>query len=62
MEMGLGWKIAIAVMMLFFVFRLWPTAKNWMENGPKGSSNDWLTAALALGGVMLFVWVLIKLV
>ena len=62
MDMGLGWKIAIAVMLLFFAFRLWPTAKNWMENGPKGSSNDWITAALVLGGVMLFVWVLIKTV
>ena len=62
MELGLGWKIAIAAMMLFFVFRLWPTAKTWMQDGPKGSSNDWITAALVLGGVMVFVWVLIKAV
>lgn len=60
--MGIGWKIAIAAMMLFMVFRLWPTAKSWMENGPKGSSSDWTMAAVLLGGVMLFVWVLTKLV
>ncbi len=60
--MGLAGQIAIAAMMLFFVWRLWPTAKTWMSDGPKGDSNDWLTAALLLGGVMLFVWILIKLV
>ncbi len=55
-------QLAIAGLMLFFVFRLWPTAKEWMANGPKGNSNDWITAAALLGGVMLFVWVLLKIV
>lgn len=62
MNMGLGWKIAIAAMLMYFAFRLWPTAKTWMQDGPKGDSQDWITAAMLLGGVMLFVWVLIKLV
>lgn len=62
MDMGLGWKIAIAAMMLFFVVRLWPTAKSWMQDGPKGNSSDWTMVGLLLGGVMLFVWVLTKLV
>lgn len=62
MEMGMGWKIAWAAMMLYFAYRLWPVAKDWMANGPKGSSNDWMTAGLLLGGVILFVFILIKLV
>ena len=60
--MGTVGQIAIAVMLLFFVWKLWPVAKDQIENGPKGSSNDWLTAALLLGGVMGFVWLLIKMV
>lgn len=60
--MELGFKIVLAAMMLFFIWRMWPVAKEWMTNGPKGSSNDWLTAGLLLGGVILFVLVLIKLV
>jgi hypothetical protein len=59
--MGTIGQIALAAMLLFFVWRLWPVAKDWMENGPKGSSNDWLTAALLLGGVMGFVWLLVKM-
>jgi len=55
-------SVAIAAMMLFMAWRMWPAAKHWLENGPKGSSKDWLTAAGLLGGVMLFVFILIKLV
>jgi len=60
--MELFGKIILAAILLFMVVRLWPAAKEWMENGPKGSSNDWLTAGLLLGGVMLFVWILIQAV
>jgi len=55
-------NLAIAAMMLFMAWRMWPAAKHWMENGPKGNSKEWLTAAMLLGGVMLFVWILIKAV
>jgi len=60
--MDFGWNLVWAVVMLFFVWRMWPTAKHWLTNGPKGSSNDWMTAGLLLGAVILFVLILIKLV
>ena len=60
--MGSGWNLVWAVVMLFFVWRLWPSAKHWLENGPKGNTDDWMTAGLLLGGVALFVLVLVKLV
>ncbi len=62
MDMGLVGQIAIAAMLLFFAYRLWPAAKMWMQDGPKGDTSDWTTAGLLLGGVILFVWILIKLV
>ena len=59
--MGMVGSIAIAAMMIFMLYRLWPTAKMWLSaDAPKGSSNDWIVAALLLGGVMLFVWILIQ--
>ncbi len=60
MEMGL--KIGLALMMLFFVWRLWPAAKHQLKHGPKGDSNDWMTYAMLMGGVVVFVLILMKLV
>ncbi len=60
--MDMGLKIAMAAMMVFFIWRLWPATKHALENDEKGTSNDWMTVALLLGGVVLFVIVLMKLV
>lgn len=60
MEMGL--KIVLAGMMLFFAIRMWPAAKHHFKHGPKGSSNDWMTYALLMGGVVVFVLLLMKMV
>ena len=46
----------------FMIWRMIPMAKQWMENGPKGSSKDWMTTAMLLGGVVLFVFFLISVV
>ncbi|MGB7180449.1 MAG: hypothetical protein WBD13_09525 [Burkholderiaceae bacterium] len=49
------WGLLLAVM----IWRMWPTAMHWMKNGPVGSSSDWMTTAILLGGVVLFVVLLI---
>jgi len=55
-------KVIWAVILLFFIVRMIPTAKDWLENGPRGSSKEWITTAALLGGVALFVFFLISLV
>jgi len=55
-------KIVVAAAMLFMIWRLFPFAKNWLENGPKGSSKEWLNVSMLLGGVVLFVLLLMSLV
>jgi hypothetical protein len=53
--MELFLKITLAVVMIMLLFRMWPAAKHWMENGPKGSGDDWRAALLAIGAVVGFV-------
>ena len=48
-------KIAAAALMGFMIIRMIPVAKQWMENGPKGSSKEWLNVSLLALGVVLFV-------
>ena len=60
--MGTGFKIILAAMFLFMAWRLWPAAKHMLQNGPKGSSDDWVTFGLLIGGVTLFILLLMKLV
>ena len=44
------------------VFFLYPTAKHWMQNGPKAEQGDWGAAILPLALVVGFVILLIMLV
>jgi cytochrome b561 len=60
--MELFLKITLAVVMIMLLFRMWPAAKHWMENGPKGSGDDWRAALLAIGAVVGFVILLIMMV
>ena len=53
--MEMGFKLILAAMFLFMAWRLWPAAKNMLQNGPKGSSDDWVTFGLLIGGVVLFI-------
>jgi len=61
--MDIQWyDIIWAGLLGFMLWRMIPMAKHWMENGPKGSSKDWMTTAMLLGGVVLFVFFLISVV
>ena len=60
MEMWM--KITMALVMGYMIFRMIPVAREWLKNGPKGTSKEWLTSAMLLGGVVLFVALLIVLV
>ena len=60
MEMFL--KIAAAGVLIRMLFFLWPTVKNWQENGPKAQRGDWMAVALPLGGVVLLVVLLVLMV
>ena len=60
---NLQWyNIVWALLMGFMIWRMIPIAKNWLENGPRGSSKEWLTTSMLLGGVVLFVLFLIMMV
>lgn len=56
------YQIVGALFMGFMIWRMIPVAKDWMENGPKGSNAEWLNAALLLVGVGLFILFLISVV
>lgn len=60
--MDLGFKILIAVLMGYMIYRLWPHANNWLKKGPKGSQKDWMGVALILLGIIGFVALLIFMV
>jgi heme A synthase len=60
--MELFLKITFAILLLMVAWRLWPAAKDQMENGPKGSSSEWRGFAIILLAVVLFVALLIAMV
>ncbi len=62
MDMPMWMKISSALIMGYMIFRMFPVAKHWLQNGPKGTSKEWLTTSMLLGGVVLFVVFLIMLV
>lgn len=59
---NLQWySIIWALLLGVIVWRMIPVAKNWLENGPRGDSKEWMNVAMLLGGVVLFVIFLISL-
>ncbi|MFP4061313.1 MAG: hypothetical protein ACOC26_05185 [Halochromatium sp.] len=60
--MDLFLKIAAAGVLIMMLFFLWPTLKNWQENGPKAEKGDWQAALVPLAAVVGFVILLIMLV
>lgn len=60
--MELFLQITAAILMTMMVFFLWPVYKRWQEQGPKAEKGDWPAALLPLGGVVLFVILLVMAV
>ena len=55
-------KIGSAVLMLAMIIYLFPRAKQAVQNSRKAESGEWLNFVLLMGGVVLFIVVLIALV
>ena len=59
--MTLWMQIALGAMALVALFYFGPKAGEAVKNSPKGSAKDWLGVLLPIGGVVLFVLLLIAL-
>ena len=55
-------KIGSAVLIIMFIIMIFPRVKHELKHGKKGSQQEWMGAAAVLGGVALFVWLLMKMV
>ncbi len=60
--MDMWLQIIVAAILGMMLFRIYPVAKNWMENGPKAEKGDWQAAMLPLAAVVGFVILLIAMV
>lgn len=58
--MDMWMKIVWAALLGVFIWRMVPIARHWLKNGPRGSNKEWMTTAMLLGGVALFVLLLMK--
>ncbi len=52
-------KIGSAVFLGMMIIFIWPRMKHMVKNSPKGSTSDWMGVLLPIGGVILFVILLI---
>ena len=52
-------KITLAAVFVMLLWRMWPAAKHWMENGPKGSSRDWMSFVLIMAAIVGFVLLMV---
>ncbi len=55
-------KIGTALFLILLLVYLFPRAKDMLKNSPKASGNDLLSIAIPLLLVILFVYLLIKMV
>ncbi len=60
--MNIWLQIGSAVVVVLMLVFLYPTAKQWMSNGPKAQPGDWRAALIPLLLVVGFVVLLILLV
>jgi len=55
-------KIISAVVIVYMMYRIYPAVKQSMQNPEKADSQTWMKAIIPLAAVVLFVFILIKLV
>lgn len=59
MDWGKLLTAGLVIMMLVYLI---PRAKHMISASPKGSSNDWMGFLLIVGGIALFILLLISMV
>ena len=55
-------KIVSAIFLVAMFFYILPSAKNMVKNSPKGSTGDWMSFALPIVAIALFIALLVSLV
>jgi uncharacterized membrane protein YphA (DoxX/SURF4 family) len=60
--MDLWMKIGSALLLIMMAIYIWPAARHWLKNGPKGSYAQWMNVIFIFGLVALFVLLLMKMV
>ena len=55
-------KIFSAMVLVMMLVAIWPSARYWLKNSPKASSQQWMTALIPIGVVGLFIVLLVSLV
>lgn len=55
-------KIGSALLIIAFLFMVFPRMRHELKHGKKGSQKEWLGALGLLAGVAFFVWLLMKMV
>lgn len=55
-------KLAQAGFFIAMLVFIWPRAKQMWRQSPKGSTQDWMTYAALMCGVVLFILFLISMV
>ena len=60
--MDLWMKLLSAVLIGMMLFFLFPRAKQMLQESPKGSSSDWMSALIPLALVVGFVVLLMALI
>lgn len=55
-------KIVSALALVAMFFYILPSAKAMAKNAPKGTSRDWMSFALPMAAIVLFIIVLINMI
>ncbi len=55
-------QIVSALALVAFIIILLPSTRQMIKNSPKGTSSDWMSFAIPIIAVILFIMLLIKLV